>query len=731
MSISPAKSSEILTALNPVQRAACQKVEGPVLVVAGAGSGKTLTLTHRIAYLIAEQQIAPQKILAVTFTNKAAQEMQQRLQKLLHGLPILPTVGTFHAISAQILRREIHHLGLENSFNIFDDSDSRAILRQILKEFNLSEKIFNPRALLGAISAAKANLVAAENYAGTNYFEENVAKIYPVYEKRLRAAEALDFGDLLKKTVELFQEFPEILKKYQTKWEFISVDEFQDVNQVQAVLTNLLAARNQNLCVIGDPDQSIYSWRGADIRNILEFKKKYPEAQEFLLEQNYRSSPVILAAANAVIAKNPHRQPKKLWTQQKQGEKIFLTELADEREEAEFIVQEILERVQAQKNSYRDFVVLYRTNAQSRALEEVFLRNALPHRIIGSVKFYARKEIKDLIAYLQVIQNPRHTLALLRILNVPLRTIGPRTIAVLQNFPQGPWAALENVASLELPESKKGILQNFYHLIKELQELSGSENPASLIKNILLKTKLKKFWLKEGQKEGQARYENALELTSVAAKHKLLEPRLGLATFLEEVALLSGVDEIKDGDNRVTLMTLHTCKGLEFPIVFIAGCEQNILPHASSLLDPKEYAEERRLFYVGLTRAKQALFLLTARNRLFFGETNMNAPSKFLADIPRELLASPAQKELKIRGFGDQVLPTEESSLVAPEDKVQELPQFKVGDKIKHLHFGFGEIQEITEDTAVISFQGQSKKFLLAMAPIKKVEEGEADEKDF
>lgn len=700
--------SNILAPLNPAQRAACQKTHGPVLIVAGAGSGKTRTLTHRIAYLIAKQQVEPQQILAVTFTNKAAQEMKKRLQQLLTGFAVLPTVGTFHAVSVQILRREIQQLGRENSFTIFDDGDSRAVVRQILQDLAISEKTFNPRALLGAMAAAKAKLIAAQKYQPTNYFEETVAKVYPLYEKKLQKANALDFSDLLKVTVELFQEFPAILAKYQTRWQFISIDEFQDTNYVQAVWSNLLAAKHKNLCVIGDPDQSIYSWRGAEISNILEFKQHYPQTQEILLEQNYRSSPVILAAANAVIARNPNRPPKRLWTRRRTGEKIFRIELNDEREEAEFIGMEIAERVKAGQNTYRDFVILYRTNAQSRVLEEVFLRHALPHKIVGGVKFYARKEIKDMLAYLQLLQNPRNTFALLRVLNVPTRTLGPRTVAVLQAFPAGPWEALVNVEGLELPAKKKQTLRNFRCLLEDLQKLSQTESPASLIRNVLLKTKLKEFWSKEGPAEGEARYENVLELISVASKYELLAPRLALATFLEEVALLSEVDQLQEAEEVVTLMTLHTCKGLEFPVVFIAGCEQQILPHANSLLKPKALEEERRLFYVGLTRAQTQLFLLAARNRLFFGETHTNAPSEFLADIPAQLLASRPQAEVKRRGFRE--LPCEVAAV-----------EFTVGDTVKHPSFGLGEIRALAGGVATVRFGQRKRKLALAIAPLSKV----------
>lgn len=735
---------EILAKLNDKQQEAVKALHGPLLVVAGAGSGKTRALTHRIAYLI-EQEVPAHKILAVTFTNKAASEMKNRVAKLLKNppqspffkggsdpefiegeqgdsqpttYPLQPTIGTFHAICVQILRRDIHHLGRENSFVIYDDTDQKLIMKKIFDELKIDPKEYNPRAVLGAISSAKSKLIPPEKFTPNSNFSEKVAEIYPLYQKKLAENNGLDFDDLLMLVVELFEKFPEILDRYQEKWQFISVDEYQDTNLAQARITNLLAEKYRNLCVIGDPDQSIYSWRGADHRNIREFKKKYPEAKEIKLEQNYRSTSTILDAANAVIRQNKNREDKKLWTEKKGGEKIFLLELGDERDEGEFIAREIERRIREEDLFYKDFVVLYRTNAQSRVIEEVFLRHGLPHRIIGGVKFYARKEIKDVLAYLRVIQNPRDDIALLRILNVPSRKIGLKTIEVLQHYASqtegGIWGALNSAETLALPEPKKVVLKDFVRLIEGLQKINQIEKVAGMIKTVVARTKLQDWWKMEGELEGESRYENVLELISVASKYDALEPGISLATFLEEVALLTDADQVSDKDNAITLMTLHSAKGLEFPVVFIVGLEQNIFPHSRTLLEPRELEEERRLFYVGITRAMEQLFLLRARQRMFFGETQVNAPSDFLRDIPEELLAEECRAEIKRRGYSETPLPDENTDT--------KLPEFKIGDQVSHPVFGEGEVIAVTGGIVEVRFPIGAKKLAISIAPLTKIE---------
>ncbi|MCF7846446.1 MAG: UvrD-helicase domain-containing protein [Candidatus Peribacteraceae bacterium] len=716
---------EILAKLNPAQIEAVTRLKGPLLVVAGAGSGKTRALTHRIAYLIASG-ISPHEILAVTFTNKAAEEMKNRIRDMLGKKITMPTVGTFHSVCVQILRREIQHLGRENNFLIYDTTDQKLLMKRIFKDKHIDPSAssgqeknnYNPSAVLAAISGAKSQLIGPEKFVGGSRFGNLVAELFPVYEKKLAEANALDFDDLLNKVVELFEKFPKILEKYQEKWHFISVDEYQDTNLAQARITNLLAEKYRNLCVIGDPDQSIYSWRGADITNIRDFKKNYPEAKIVKLEQNYRSTMNILEAANAIISRNGNREDKKLWSEKTGGEKIYLLEMNDEREEAEFIASEIERKIMESNYFYRDCVVLYRTNAQSRVIEEVFLRHGLPHRIIGGVKFYARKEIKDVLSYLKIIQNPRDDISLLRILNVPSRKIGLKTVEVLQKKATevggGIWDALKNCRETEIPESKKEVLERFVRLIEDLQKLNRTNTAASLIKNVLARAKLKEYWMSEGEIEGEARTENVLELISVAAKYDALEPAVSLATFLEEISLLSDADQIEDKENAILLMSLHAAKGLEFPIVFIAGLEQNIFPHSRSLLEPKQLEEERRLFYVGVTRAMDNLFLLRARQRMFFGETQMNAPSEFLKDIPESLLAEESRRELKRRGFGEKALPDENQ----PEGS---LPEFQKGDLVAHPVFGEGKIIALVGGVVEVDFPGGVKKLALSIAPLRKI----------
>ena len=722
-------SKEALAKLNPKQREVAKTLQGPLIVVAGAGSGKTRALTHRIAFLVANG-ISPHNILAVTFTNKAAAEMKIRIGKILdlfkESSSISPTVGTFHSICVQILRKEIHHLNRKNQFVIYDTTDQRTLMKQILKELRIEEKELRPQAILAAISNAKNKLISPDQYSPVSNFEEKVAEIYPLYQKKLQANNGVDFDDLLLLVVKLFQKFPDVLDRHQERWQFISVDEYQDTNQAQAMIINLLAEKYRNLCVIGDPDQSIYSWRGASIDNICGFKKKYPEAKEIKLEQNYRSTSTILDAANAVIQQNKNREDKKLWTKSKEGEKIFSIELSDERAEAEFIANEIEHRVRgdsAKKSEqnffYRDFVILYRTNAQSRVIEEMMLRRGLPHRIIGGVKFYERKEIKDVLAYLRLIQNPRDDVALLRILNIPSRKIGLRTVEVLQNYAQqtegGIWGALLTTGTLELPDSKKVVLRNFVSLIEGLRNTAQKEKVSTVIKFTVARTKLREWWQIDGEIEGQTRFENVLELISVATKYDALDPNISLATFLEEIALLSDADNIDNSENVIKLMTLHAAKGLEFPVIFLAGLEQNILPHSRTLLESRELEEERRLFYVGITRAMQLLFLLRARQRMFFGETQMNAPSEFLTSIPSHLLTKESRCQSRQHEFSKKEACNEN------EVMAKDFSEFVVGDRVQHLVFGIGKILKITGGVCEVQFPAGVKKLALSIAPLTKI----------
>lgn len=663
--------SDILDSLNPKQQEAVKATHGPVLVVAGAGSGKTRALTHRIAYLISEKNIKPWNILAVTFTNKAAGEMKNRVLKLLkkdQNDTYLPMVSTFHAACVRILRRHIELLGYENSFVIYDMADQQILVRQILAAMHLNEKQVNPKAVLHYISGAKDQLITPKQYyayANTN-FTQRVAEVYEKYQAALKKNNALDFDDLIMKTVELFQKEKDVLNEYHEKFQFISVDEYQDTNHAQYILTNLLAQKYRNICVIGDADQSIYGFRGANIGNILSFEKDYPEAKVILLEENYRSTQHILDAAHNIIVKNSKRKEKKLWTTRSGGEKITLKTLENEREEAEFVAQTIIEKLRAYESpNHRDFVVLYRTNAQSRLFEEAFLHHGLPYKIVGGIRFYERKEIKDIMAYLRLIQNPNDNVSLLRVINTPARKIGVKTIEILQQY------SLQNKISLfqvmermnytgKLPDAKIETLKKFVELIRDLQAINKKFPMSGVIKNVFEATEYKKM-IDDNTVEGNARLENIYELMNVAAKYDKLEPGMSLTVFLEEVALVADIDHLDEQDNAITLMTVHSAKGLEFPTVFIVGLEEGIFPHSRSLLDHSELEEERRLMYVALTRAKDKLFLTHAKNRMLYGETQSRAASQFLMDIPLELFeqALLLHRPLRANEIGKNPIPVE------------------------------------------------------------------------
>ncbi len=673
---------EILEKLNAPQREAVTTTEGPVLIIAGAGSGKTRALTHRVAYLICEKKINSRRILAVTFTNKAAGEMKERIASLLSNarggstsimeveppeIYEMPTVGTFHSICVRILRHEIEKVGYKSSFNIFDDQDQLALMKKVMKEMEINTDQFKPKAILGAISNAKNELKSAEEFlAGVGgYFEEMVAKIYLNYQKKLKDQGALDFDDILMITVKIFQQFPEILEKYQNFFEYIMVDEYQDTNRAQYLLVKLLSQKYKNLCVVGDDWQGIYSWRGANIQNILDFEKDYPEARVIKLEQNYRSTQNILDAAYGVISKNINRKDKKIWTDNQSGHLLSSFEAEDEKEEAQFIVEEIKKlcgnrmgsfaslphrqaSAQDGKLKFSDFVVLYRTNAQSRMIEEAMLRNSIPYRIIGGVKFYQRKEIKDMIAYLRVINNFNDETSLERIINEPRRGIGEVTlnkwikIAHLDEnnlIDVGIKIKQSQDTSYKIQDTKLDAIIKFSEFIKRMSELKEKLSLTDFIQKIYSESGYERF-LMDGTEEGEMRNENVRELLTVAKKYEEYEPAEGLKLFLEEVALVSDTDNIDQAKDAVHLMTLHSAKGLEFKIVFIAGLEEGILPHSRSMLSDSEMEEERRLMYVGITRAMEKVYLLFTRMRNIFGSTQINASSRFLEDVPEHLLES-------------------------------------------------------------------------------------------
>lgn len=713
----------ILKGLNEQQKRAVAITDGPLLIVAGAGSGKTKTLTHRVAYLI-KNQIAPRNILAVTFTNKAAQEMRERIVKMLYpessqhfryslyGNANLPMMGTFHAICCKILRSEIEILGYSKNFHVLDEQDRLVMMKKILKELEIDSQQFNPRAILASISRVKNELVDSKKFSeqANGYYEEIVAKAYAHYQERLEENSGLDFDDIIMLTANLFEKFPNILEKYQNIFRYILVDEYQDTNRAQYVLINLLAKKHRNLCVVGDDWQSIYKFRGADIKNILNFESDYPEAKVIHLEQNYRSTQIILDAAYGVISKNINRKDKKLWTEKESGHLITSFEAEDEREEAEFIAREI-------GNSGRplsEFVVLYRTNAQSRSIEEVFLKRSVAYRIVGGIKFYQRKEIKDVVAYLRLIFNFNDTVSLERAIDEPRRSIGDKTmekwnraakklglnqieigLGVMNRDPQV-------IDELGLPASKIDEIAKFCDFIRRMKEIQPRIALSDFIEKVTRESGYEKMLLSEGV-EGEMRWENVRELVTVAQKYDKNKDEYEdiLSAFLEEIALASDTDNVDQNQDAVHLMTLHSAKGLEFPVVFITGLEEGILPHSRSMLSYEEMEEERRLMYVGLTRAKERIYLLFTRQRMLFGSTQMNAPSRFLEDIPENLVEHNSYHEAQQKEF-EKLLKSRKKSVLRSKSRNF---QYKGGEKVRHAEFGEGIVVSATNDIVVVAFK--------------------------
>lgn len=750
--------SQLLSSLNTEQQKAVQATSGPLLIFAGAGSGKTRTLTHRIAHLIHEEKVKPWNILAVTFTNKAAMEMKQRLHGLLsektqnallneNNIDLrsskrdffanhekefthLPLVGTFHSVCVRILRKDIEKLGRKRDFVIYDTVDTQSLMRQMIKDFGIDEKQFHYKAVLSQISKAKNELVDPKTFANNfvhNMYSQTISHLYTEYEKRLFANNALDFDGLIFHTIALFQNFTEVLDYYQDRWLHISVDEYQDTNVAQYRLIQMLAEKYRNLCVIGDNDQSIYSFRGADMRNILNFEKDNPDATVIKLEQNYRSTKNIIDASDHVIAKNKDRPAKHMWTDKEEGDKVCMVPVFDEREEAENIAKEVLNRVHSEDARYADFVLLYRTNAQSRMLEEAMVRNAIPYRVIGGVKFYARKEIKDILAYLRVIKNPMDMVSMLRIINVPARKIGQKTLDILQQWAEQQgytfWDALNDVENIpSLSKAAKNNISVFTGLIKQFQDMAKEITVADLIEKVIRKSGYYDF-IMDGTEEGKVRYENILELISVAQKYSGLIPWDSLTYFLEEVALVADADSIEDEPNSILLMTIHTAKGLEFPYVFVAGCEDNIFPHSRSILDEAQVEEERRLMYVAMTRAQKRLYLLYANRRMIYGDVQMNRPSRFLYDIPDEVLDRNPLKgdhhETDLPSFSDEY----HSEPPVFESQVEQ-SALEEGDRVYHQVFGEGTILKKQGDVVEIRFDSARvgmRKFAANIAPLQKL----------
>jgi DNA helicase-2/ATP-dependent DNA helicase PcrA len=721
--------SPLIEALNPVQAEAVLHTEGPVLIVAGAGSGKTRALTHRIAYLIREQGVSPYAILAITFTNKAAREMAARVEGLL-GQRIAKGmwISTFHSACARILRREHDHLELPSSFTIYDEGDTERLLTSVLKDLNLDIKRYPPRAMAAAIGKAKDNVLSAGEFAQVagNFYEQTIASVYVEYEQRKRGAGALDFDDLITETVRLFREHPAVLEHYQEWFRYILVDEYQDTNRAQYQLVNLLAEKYRNVCVVGDADQGVYSWRGATIQNLLDFERDYPDAEVFLMEQNYRSTSNILAIANALIEHNVQRKPKSLWTETTEGELAVRFRADDEHEEALFVAEETHRLVENEAHRYSDVAVFYRTNAQSRVLEDVFMRAGIPYRVVGGVRFYQRKEVKDVLAYLRLLLNPQDVISARRVVNTPKRGIGDATVGALEGF-----AAIEQIPFLEatrradeLPElgaRAKGAVAGFVGVMQRLREaFESGARPQRMVEAAATESGYLLELEAERTVEAEGRIENLRELGGVAAEFEQRSPDGTLAEFLEQVSLVSEQDEYDEESGSVTLMTLHNAKGLEFPVAFIIGLEDGVFPHYRSMGDPAQLEEERRLMYVGVTRARERLYLTFAWSRTLFGSTSYSPPSRFLGEIPSDLVRALEEGDLVV-AEGASVSP-----IRAAVEGRREIPQISAGDTVLHDKWGEGVVLTVsgsgTDAEATVRFEDAGeKRLLVAYAPLRKV----------
>lgn len=756
----------LLTGMNDRQAEAVQTTEGPLLIMAGAGSGKTRVLTHRIAYLIDEKLVNPWNILAITFTNKAAREMKERAYTLNPATEDC-LIATFHSMCVRILRREADHIGYNRNFTIVDPGEQRTLMKRILKTLNLDPKKWNERAILGTISNAKNDLIDEVAYAALagDMYAEIVAKCYEMYQKELRQSEAMDFDDLIMLTLRLFDKNPDVLTYYQQRYQYIHVDEYQDTNHAQYQLVKLLASRFKNICVVGDADQSIYGWRGADMQNILDFEKDYPEAKVVLLEENYRSTKTILQAANDVIKNNRNRRPKNLWTQNADGENIVYYRANDEQDEALFVAKTIDELSSTSDYVYRDFAVLYRTNAQSRNIEEALLKANIPYTMVGGTKFYSRKEIRDVISYLNLIANTSDNISFERVVNEPKRGVGPGTVEKIRNFAAGQEMSLLDASSQIMLSPVKGkaaqAVFDFANLILNLRERLDELTVTELVELVLERTGYTEQLVAQATLESQARIENIEEFLSVTknfdedSENDTEETGLDrLSRFLNDLALIADTDDGDQESSEVTLMTLHAAKGLEFPVVFIIGMEENVFPLSRAAEDEDELEEERRLAYVGITRAEKVLFLTNANSRLLYGKTNYNRPTRFLNEISSSLLdyqglARPANTSFKasyVNGkavqFGQgmslaqalqerkrQAAPSSISSSQLPFGKNvaanQPTIDWAIGDIAHHKKWGDGTVLEVSgsgsSQELKINFPEVGlKKLLASVAPIEK-----------
>ena len=727
--------NSLLTGLNKEQQQAVQHTEGPLLILAGAGSGKTKVLTVRIAHLLA-QGVNPYEILAITFTNKAAKEMKSRVEGLVGDVANRIWLSTFHSFCAKFLRFELDNfLGYNSNFTIYDTSDSQAVIKAALKALNLDDKYYPVGAMIGAISDAKNKLLFASDFRkqARDFYQQKVADVYEYYERELRKNNALDFDDLLLVAVKLLQSNEAVLDKYSKRFRYVMIDEYQDTNHAQYLLAKLLASHWKNIAVVGDADQSIYAWRGADIQNILDFEKDYPNCTSIKLEQNYRSTKIILDAANAVIENNEGRPKKNLWTDKTEGAKIQHFTAQSEHEEAAFIGDTIAKKHDIHGVPYGDMAILYRTNAQSRVLEEALIKRALPYTMVGGTKFYDRKEIKDVLAYLRVLYNPFDDLSLLRIINVPKRSIGATTVAKLQDYARANGTSLfMTLTQLHLVDTIKGKtkekLEEFGILIFTLVAEMEDKTVLDILESILDRTGYLAQLEESTDPQDQARAENIGELLSVAKDFQDTNPTGTVEDFLEQVALVNDVDSFEQEESKVTLMTLHAAKGLEFPIVFLGGLEEGLFPHSRTLMNPEEIEEERRLAYVGITRAEKELYISNATTRTVFGRTSSYLPSRFIDEIPEELVDGLRAKRKvpdDIKRHVPQHMSVTSRPVTKPIVRNEVIADWKVGDTAIHSKWGNGKVINVAGEGAgmklTIEFPTQGVRVVMAkFAPVKK-----------
>jgi len=716
--------------LNKIQKKAVEDVCNPVLIFAGAGSGKTRVLTHKIVHLIEKGLFKPEEILAVTFTNKAAEEMSKRVQSLLKQKNVSLNIGTFHSICSRLLRQEIHRLGFSKDFVIYDVQDQTALIRVVMDELNIARSYVDPKSVRNKISFYKNKLMDFEEAkrSARTVLDKTICDIFKKYQSSLKKNNALDFDDLLLFPLVLFEEFPDVLKKYQEKWKYILVDEYQDTNRPQFLFISSIATAHNQICVVGDDDQSIYGWRGADIRNILDFEKTFPGCEIYKLEQNYRSTQQILNAASAVVKNNEDRALKELKAMNGAGDRLGLLETNDEMEEADALISVLEKEIKMNKRTFSDFAVLYRTNAQSRALEDSLRQNGIPYKIIGGIRFYERKEVKDLLAYLQLLVNKQDTISLRRVINFPPRGIGLKTVdkcvQEAKKCKKELFDVLDDPSKMNIRGKQAEELKTFYEIMSKYNDLLDKLNAGELVRTLVDETGMLKHYKKQDTLEDQERINNINEVLNSVDEFMTRSPNAMLTDFLEEVSLLTGIDHWNDQENRVTLMTVHSAKGLEFPVVFLTGMEDGLFPLYNALQDKKELEEERRLFYVGLTRAKQNVFLLYANNRRRAGaEQFYGLVSRFIGEIPEDHLENINFSSALTR----KVIGSKRGySKMEVKRTVTVFDDFRVGDLVKHAIFGVGKIMALSgsgenQRVGVVFKDGLKKKLIVKFAKLKKV----------